>query len=819
MALGSAILLVAVAPQLLGGALPWAVMLTAALGVLGLAATQWSGLKWSPSPITWAVLAAFGFTIVQRIPLPRAVWAWLSPARLTLLEPSLDLVDASGTWLPLSLDPGATSLAILTGCAIVSAWLMGDALGRRGASDVVVQIAAGSAVLMAVVVALHWVTGSVAVFGVYTPQDARPQPLAPLMNPNHLGGFMAFGATLCLALALGAKNRPKVTGWLAAAIVCAGLVPATGSRGAAASLLVGFFGLGAALLIGRRRKKRSSSPWRWATFGVGALLSLGAGAYLGYSALAQQVVNGDMSKLARGLEGLALVPEFPLGGVGRGAFGSVFASRAGSSVRFEGPENLVVQWVAEWGIPVGAFLLVALGVAVVRALRRRRRISTVGAVVALAALALHDLVDFALELSGVVTVAAFVAGAVLTPARPARSASPSPPLPHGSSGSSTLRWATLATLGVALVAGLASRPTSGSLEARNLHSEASSWSASEWPAVIDAGVRNHPLEPGVVLIGAWQALRTSHPRAGRWLNRSMELAPEWAGPHLLAARWLWSIGARDQAALELREAETLLEGHGVSTACEWARADETTAATLALRAAPVDATTGARFLERIAQCAGSRSATAEAIDRELLDRGADLAGPHVRQAARTDDGAERAIYLQRAVERVEGADARREIQVALARALSRADRAGEAASLLDRLDGPHDRPWLEARVEAAILGAEDADEDDLVQSLKGLAHGSPTELARIHVFLSRIRARGGELHQSLADLERASRLAPDPRTTREIAVTAESAGNLGRAARAYGELCGDSPGSNDCRQLERLQGSTEQRMPLAQPSP
>src|SRR5262249_5920695 len=61
-----------------------------------------------------------------------------------------------------------------------------------------------------------------------------------------------------------------------------------------------------------------------------------------------------------------LALDHPLFGVGRGAFESVFPAYhfGAANVVYAHPENFVVQWIAEWGIPVGLLALLAFGVVV-----------------------------------------------------------------------------------------------------------------------------------------------------------------------------------------------------------------------------------------------------------------------------------------------------------------------------------------------------------------------------------------------------------------------------------------------------------------------
>src|SRR5262249_19741601 len=110
------------------------------------------------------------------------------------------------------------------------------------------------------------------------------------------------------------------------------------------------------------------------------------------------------SKLHQWPNALRLIAEFPLCGVGRGAFEPAFTRFAdlAGSIRFSHVENQYLQAAADWG-PAE---VVALGVLAWRRLAAAWRGLAdepvgVPAFVAVVAVALHDVVDFSTELPGI----------------------------------------------------------------------------------------------------------------------------------------------------------------------------------------------------------------------------------------------------------------------------------------------------------------------------------------------------------------------------------------------------------------------------------
>ena len=112
-----------------------------------------------------------------------------------------------------------------------------------------------------------------------------------------------------------------------------------------------------------------------------------------------------------------------IAGMGLGAFELGFSRfQVGSAdVTYTHPENLVLQWVAELGLPV-ALLLAALVVVIATRLLRAARHSMLDQIllVGVCGAMLHDLFDFALELNALPIAVVVVVGLVAAREDPSR---------------------------------------------------------------------------------------------------------------------------------------------------------------------------------------------------------------------------------------------------------------------------------------------------------------------------------------------------------------------------------------------------------------
>jgi len=816
------------APQLLGGATGWAIALITALACAALAILSFAGWRErrpAPALLGWLALGV-ALTGLQALPLPSALTSWLAPASAEAARLTADAAGmAAPSWIALSRDPGSTCTQLLQGLAILAAFLCGLLLARRGRRRSVLYAAAASVCVMALVALGHVLADADRVFGVYAPIFSRPPILAPLLNPNHLAGFLALGTPLLLGLGMDPRERKRRSLWLALAFVVGPLTFATLSRGGVAALLLGTTSV---WLLSRR----SASGARRAHFALLPLL-LGAGAYLGLEPLLQKIGRASSDKLEIAWEGLQMSLEAPLLGVGRGAFSAVFAEHRGSLERFVYPENVIVQWISEWGFPFALVLIGALSLAALRIWRRSPSSAQLGALIGLCVLFLQNFVDFSLEMAGVAVVAAALLGALVVPKqarrRPRASASdalPPPSPPEAPALPSTPLWRAapaqgllVSALGALALLFLLPLALEGSVDDLQQQLSRALQEADEetFETGLERATRLHPSEPAFALLAAEWALRRDDPGALRWLNRGALLAPGWAGPRLGVARWLLRRGRRDQALLEIREAEIRQPGSARALVCALLVQDPNPE--IALRAAPLEGEGRAVFLDWTARCAGIDPELSAALDRALLEERPEHVAALMRVALASirADAPETALELSQRAARHDAEDpapwlVRAEALIALERhaealeALARAESKGAPpAQVLRRRARLHVR-----RGDAVAMRA-------TIDRMRGLAAGSSGELARLLIFRGDLEISMDEPLAAMAAFDEADRFDPDSPALERLARLAEHEGNRVRAYQAWSAIC-LRRGATSCPERDRLSRALERSASPAQPN-
>jgi tetratricopeptide (TPR) repeat protein len=814
-AVGATVLL---GPLLLGGALPWTSLVTAAIATVALGLVVFgTNLDDERTPSwLWVAASLLAWTALQSVPLPVAITGWLAPTAVSDARGAFAaLGQATPAWVALSRAPGDTLVELVKGTAIVAILTTAYVLGSRGHRDVLLRLAAVSAVVVALVAVAHVVQDANTVFGVYVPVYGSRRVLGPLLNPNHLAGLCAMGAILSVGLAIDPVVPAERPFWVFGAMLCAGANAIAASRGGLLVLLVGVGAVG--VVAHASRGSRGAPRTRTALAAALVVLMLGlAGAYALGELWPQYADRTAFDKVGVALRATMSLPTSWTVGVGRGAIGEVMTRIAGNGdlARVTHLETVPLQWVTEWGlVPAGAWI-VASATATVAALRRGRSLRRRAALISVVAIGLQNLVDFSFEMTGVAVLVAATFGAALASRPQHGDAPPSRSVP-------LRRWlrgfAVAAALVVVVIGPLSLRWTSDALLAR---AEAAFRAGEhrEVRAVVEDARRMQPADAATTLLGAAAAARTRDASAGALLNRAMVLAPDWAAPHLVAAEVLWSAGRRPQAWLEVREAVRRNPVQGAAWVCARLRAGLDMEGIEA--SAPADRGTSIRFLETIARCVEPRLAVSAVIDRMLEARGADVVGRRTR-AMRRSLAAGRPADAVAAMAGVRSEQRSADESALLADALVRVGSGEAARGVLDAAltRNPDARALQERRARvAADLGRAD-EMRAAVEALRDLSGADPARLGGTLALLGELEGRLGQHARALLAFEQAHRVRGDVASLRAVALAAERAGRRQRALEAWKQLCEDEgPQSRSCTDRERVERASPLTQPIAPPA-
>lgn len=497
-----------------------------------------------------------GYCLFQAVPLPSAWVQVVSPAAADIWAHSLSPFGEAGpAWISVSLDPGASLVEALKWTTYGAVFILASSVARRDGAVPGSLLLMTSAVIVGVVTVCHQMVGATRLYGLYTP-TFKPQPwgLGPLLNPNNLAGYLNLGCYAGLGLMV--EKKPPLSRWLlgAALAFLLALNVVSASRGGVAALL-----LGLPVLIVWLSRSEERTARRSGIAVVPAMMAIGAGALLAILGSTRETWEALLGTNTQKISNLALLrpllSDYRWFGIGRGAFGTVSpAYHVQGNVILQYPENIVVQWLVEWGIPVSVLAAVALW----RTLRPgppRAAAVVVALKVGVFVLLLQNLVDLGLEVPSV-AIGACVAVATIYGSRATLRASPAAP-GHG------VVLATAAAVLLLLVS-LFGTHTSQRDRARLSASyrSASGASAADVRRVatfLHAAMRRHPADPFFPLIGALLAVKTAK-NPLPWANLALVREPANARAHLVVGHYLARNGAVQQSLAELRLAATYDSG-------------------------------------------------------------------------------------------------------------------------------------------------------------------------------------------------------------------------------------------------------------------
>ena len=511
------------------------------------------GPKASATALVGLGIVLCAFTALTIVPLPAHVVSTLAPANGDVWARALRGFGEDGpSWTTLSLDPTATRLEVLRGVTYLLVFLTAHRFTQsQGGTELLERMVVGVALFMAAASILHPVVGAESVLGLYRPKNEYGHHIAPLLNANHLSGYLNLGLATglgVLASSRSARERLVVGGIV---VFLVGMELFVGSRGGVATTVLSLVFVG---VLHQRLKKGQRAGQRAATIVVGLALFVGVALLVvaGSEQVRVELGSRDVSKLETIRQAFRLVPHHFVFGIGRGAFESVFAAyRTGEGfVTVTHPENVVAQWVTEWGVPASvlAFVVIARALSPKDLLSRSR--PPLGAYAALVGLAVHNLVDFSSELPGAMVLAtvcaAIVTGGAADPA--AKSGRP-----WWARNSRVVAFGCIAVAGVLVFVTL--RGARGELyadqEATGHLALDKNVSRSAFDARIREASLRHPAEPYFPYVAALrgQALRDGPIIV--WAAHALERSPTYGPVHLVLARAFYR-SVPSQARLEYR---------------------------------------------------------------------------------------------------------------------------------------------------------------------------------------------------------------------------------------------------------------------------
>ena len=553
-----------------------------AISALALVGGTLGAMTFRRVPRPAIVLTALGlFSALQAIPLPAGLARRLSPTSAEVWLRCLVPFGEPGLGsFPLSLDAGASITEALKWLSYASVYAMATRVRSRRGSTWLASLLFSSAALVSLITLVHGVADLDVLYGVYQPNFAVGRwHVGPLLNSNNLAGYAILGLFSGAGLLLSGRSPlPRVPVMVGLGVISTALC-LSGSRAAILStVLAGGVVLAWLLKTQPRRLSLVHLLGAMAPLLIGIVLAIALGTMSDWGALAS--VDAQR-KVAVWRWSLPMIREHSLFGVGRGAFETAFSPYRQAldydwTIVFSHAENFVVQWVAEWGVPVGLCAVVVIVGYVLREWygNRSDRLRFM-MMTGLVALLLQNLADLGLEVPAIAIAAvlALATGERAAP-RPAESAKRVGLLAVAGAAPAVALWVAVIVWGTSPVE---SERRELSLAYHELPVNSADERA-QFRGLLHDAVLRHPGESFFPLLGSLVALRTGDGNPLPWIARSLELAPAYGRAHLVLAQLLEMHGATSQAMLHLRLAaqyDRTLAGAAANRAARWAHSVDT----------------------------------------------------------------------------------------------------------------------------------------------------------------------------------------------------------------------------------------------------
>jgi len=395
-----------------------------------------------------AAAAAIAIAIgLQLLPLPPRVLTALSPSTDRILS-AYDLSYAARSkWHSLSIDPVSTTLALacFVAFALFSIGVSRRLTVRRAA--MVARAVAVLALVVAVVGVVQKSTGTLRIYGFWTPIDHPYQVFGPFVNKNHFAGWMVMALSLTIGslgfeIVKGARSMKAswrgYMGWLStsagsyvllmlfAVPVMISALLMTLSRSAILSWFASIAFAGFWLVVSTRRSKLVLMLAGMYVVIALTLVTTWANPRLVSARFEHGSGDTLRARMTTWGDALRIADDFPLSGTGLNTFDTAmifYQSQPGA--HWSAAHNDYIQVVADGGILLVVPVVVALIVGV-REFCDRARAETprdphfwlrAGAVVGLVAIGIQECFDFSLQLPGNAVMCALLIAFAIRPIR------------------------------------------------------------------------------------------------------------------------------------------------------------------------------------------------------------------------------------------------------------------------------------------------------------------------------------------------------------------------------------------------------------------
>ncbi len=556
---------------LLGGVPRWSLLLLALPAAIG-----WYALwkkDWRPDVFILTCGGLSLYSLIQAIPLPDLLLEHLSPSSAENWSHALGPKGPHDFLGAISLDPGASLAESLKWMLYGFAYALARYISSRRSPRFVFAATLAITTLLAFTALLHGLLGTSSVFGIYRASFQTGRWLVtPLLNVNNLAGVLSVGSFIGLGFLINERDLARKIALATAIALMLGIIIQTGSRAtviviAGGVVLLTSSGLAA---TASTRRRRASRPL--VTIVLMLCIGFGLALFTASPELVAEFTSRDFSKADLAQQVLPLISDFPWTGVGAGAFGAGFQqySLMRRAVIWEHPENFVLAWVSEWGIPVAAFGLAVLFwyARFPRKLWGRFSIEAC-AHVGIIVLVFQNFADVGFAVPGVMVVLFSVMGG-LNATNLRRSSSPTyiAPARFVLAGILVISWLAATSFGTT-----SSRDARRSIHRQLMQTNRLSVNElRQFDEKLKAAMRWFPTDSYLALAGAYPREIVSSNSSLLWVAEALRRNPHSGDAHLLLAQILRRKGVTHQALLELRlamENDPELVARSAKYATEW----------------------------------------------------------------------------------------------------------------------------------------------------------------------------------------------------------------------------------------------------------